>query len=391
MKITEVKTYTVGERGRNFLFCKVFTDEGIYGLGEATAIPSIQTEIHHKASVLIGEDPFNIERCWSKMFLQTHGMTGIVGGGAMSAIEIALHDLKGKAFGMPVWQLLGGRMRERLRVYTHATSGHTWTERDDRPEEVVIAEKARAFVDEGYTALKMGGIQHIVRDITAVREEIGDDIDIAVDLHGMPWMTTRDAISMGRRLEEFGLLFYEEPVAPENVEALARVSDAVDIPFAAGERVAYIYGARELIEREIVDVIQPDAGRFGGFAQMKKLAGMAEAHYIQVAPHDGSLGPVGEIASLHFCATIPNFLIWEHLTGDVQCRYEIMAPQPEVVDGYMALPDGPGLGVDLVDDAVERYATELTAYAGYAQDNTYNAQYIFARHPRAAWLNPPTE
>ena len=388
MKITEVKTYTPGERGRNFLFCKVFTDEGLYGLGEASAWPSIQTEIHQKANVIIGEDPFNIERCWSKMFLMTHGMSGVVGAGAMSAIETALWDLKGKAFGMPVWQLLGGRMRERLRCYTHAALGHAWHDLKDRRDTVALAEKARALVDEGYTALKMGGIEHIVRNITAVRKEVGDDIDIMVDLHGMPWMTTRDAISMGRRLEEFGVFFYEEPVAPENVEALARVSDAINIPLAAGERLAYIYGARELIEREIVDVIQPDAGRFGGFSQLKKLAGMAEAHYIQVAPHDGSLGPVGEIASLHLCSAIPNFLIWEHLTMDVQCRYEIMAPQPEVVDSYMVIPDGPGLGVDLVDDAVEKYATDLVSFAGYTQDNTYNAQYVYARHPRASWLNP---
>lgn len=388
MKITEVKTYTAGERNRNFLFCKVFTDEGLYGLGEASAWPSIQTEIHNKANAIIGEDPFNIERCWSKMFLMMHGMSGIVGAGAMSAIETALYDLKGKAFGMPVWQLLGGRMRERIRCYTHAVPGHAWHDLEDHRAAEALAEKAREFVDEGYTALKMGGIEHIVRDITAVRNEVGDDIDIMVDLHGMPWMTTRDAISMGRRLEEFGLFFYEEPVAPENVEALARVSKAINVPLAAGERLAYIYGARELIEREIVDVIQPDAGRFGGFSQLKKLAGMAEAHYIQVAPHDGSLGPVGEIASLHFCSTIPNFLIWEHLTGDVPCRYEIMAPQPEVVDGYMVLPEGPGLGVDLVDDAVEQYAAELTNYGGYALDNTYSAQYVYARHPRASWLNP---
>jgi galactonate dehydratase len=208
-----------------------------------------------------------------------------------------------------------------------------------------------------------------------------------VDLHGMPWMTTRDAISMGRRLEEFGVFFYEEPVAPENVEALARVSEAINIPLAAGERLAYIYGARELIEREIVDVIQPDAGRFGGLAQMKKLAGMAEAHYIQFAPHDGSLGPVGEIASIHLCATLPNFLIWEHRTGDVQARYEVMAPQTEVVDSYIAIPEGPGLGVDLVDEEIERYACDLLGgHSSYAEDNTYDSQYVYARFPRKPWL-----
>ena len=201
MKITEVKTYTAGEPdGRKFLFCRVYTDEGIYGVGEASAWAAIQTEIHNKASVIIGEDPFNIERCWSKMFLQTHGMAGVVTGGAISAIETALWDIKGKAFGVPVWQLLGGRMRETLRCYTHA----------DTPE------KARELVDEGYNGLKMGGVEGAAKRVADMRAEVGDDVDIMADLHGPPWMTTRDAISMGRVLEDYGIFFYEEPVAPEN-------------------------------------------------------------------------------------------------------------------------------------------------------------------------------
>ena len=214
MKITDVKTYVAGQDGRNFLFCRVFTDEGTFGVGEASSWPSIQTEIHHKASVIIGEDPFNIERCWSKMFLQTHGMSGVVGAGAISAIEMALWDIKGKAFDMPVWQLLGGSMRDTLRCYTHA----------DTPEQ------ARELVDQGFTGLKCGGIEGAAKRVADVRAEVGDDIDIMVDLHGMPWMTTRDAISMGRVLEDYGIFFYEEPVAPENLEALARVSDAINIP-----------------------------------------------------------------------------------------------------------------------------------------------------------------
>ena len=373
MKITEVKTYTAGQEGRGaFLFCRVFTDAGIHGVGEAAGWPSVEAEIQLKAQAVIGEDPFAIERLWSRMFLQTHGMTGVTGAAAMSAIEMALWDIKGKALDTPVWNLLGGKMHDRLRVYTHC---------DD-------AEKARELVDQGYTGLKMGNIENCLRQVAEIRAAVGDEIDLMVDLHGMPWMTTRDAISMGRALEEYGLFFYEEPVAPENVEAMARVSDAIDIPLAAGERLAYIYGARELIEREIVDVIQPDAGRFGGLAQMKKVAGMAEAHYIQVAPHDGSLGPVGEIASLHLCAAIPNFLIWEHRTGDIPARYEVMAPQPQVVDGHMTPPDGPGLGVDLVDEAIERYPGSPGS-GGYFRDSRYDFQYVHARRSRARWLRGP--
>ena len=163
-----------------------------------------------------------------------------------------------------------------------------------------------------------------LRKVKVIREAVGPDIDLMVDVHGPPWLTTRDAIRLGQALEEYDLLFYEDPVAPEDIEALARVADAVDLPIAAGERHSHIYGVRQLIEREIVDVIQPDTGRAGGLMQMKKMAAMAEAHYITFAPHSGSLGPVAEVAGLHLLATLPNFLIMEHLEDDVPQRYEVI-------------------------------------------------------------------
>ncbi len=178
--------------------------------------------------------------------------------------------------------------------------------------------------------------------VKAIREEVGPEIDIMVDIHGPPWLTTKDAIAMGKALEEYNLLFYEDPTAPENVESIARVAEAVNLPIAAGERHAHIWGTRELIEREIIDVVQPDTGRAGGLLQMKKMAAMAEAHYITFAPHDGSLGPVAEMAAAHLCSTLPNFLILEHLEDDVPQRYEVMQPQPEIVDGYHAGAGRPG-------------------------------------------------
>ncbi len=380
MKITDVKTYLTGQAWpdregiRNFLFVRVYTDEGITGIGEATSLPAIEAELRNKGALIIGEDPFQIQRLWSKMYLQSHFMTGIASGGAISAIETALWDIKGKALGQPVWNLLGGKMRDRVRSYTHA----------DTPEE------SRALVDQGYTGLKMGGTKTAVQRVRAMREEVGDDIDIMADLHGPPWMTTADAISVGKVLEDYGLLFYEEPVAPENIEALARVGKAVNIPLASGERLAYIYSARELIEREIVDIIQPDAGRFGGLTQMMKLAAMAEAHYIQMAPHDGSLGPVGEIASIHLCASIPNFLIWEHRTGDVPLRYEVMQPQPEVRDSYITVPTAPGLGVELIDDVLEAHPGDLSP-SGHATNDKYDYQFIYPQPRRASWLKGKTE
>lgn len=379
MKITEIKTYLLhaappeqgGWAARNWLFVKVCTDEGIYGVGEASGWPRVvETAIKDLSPLMVGEDPFHIERLWNKMFsgLMGHGMTGIVGGGALSGIEMALWDIKGKALGVPVWNLLGGKMRDKVRIYAHAHS----------------TEQARNLVDRGYTALKTGGITNCVQEVDAIRKEVGEEVDLMVDVHGPPWLTTRDAIALGRELEHYNLLFYEDPVAPENIEAIARVAEAVELPIAAGERHAGIYGVRELIEREIIDVVQPDTGRAGGLMQMKKIAAMAEAHYITMAPHDGSLGPVAEMAAVHLMATLPNFLILEHLEDDVPQRYEVMTGQPQVKDSFITVPDEPGLGIDIIEEAIAKYPS-----AGNVSipEDTYDYQYVFARQNRAQWLS----
>jgi galactonate dehydratase len=388
MKITEIKTYLVdagwpqqnrmtnkhekgGWSARNWLFVKVLTDEGIYGIGEASGWPRVvETAIKDLEPLLVGEDPNHIERLWNKMLnaIMGHGMTGIVGSGAMTGIEMALWDIKGKALGVPVWNLFGGKMRDKIKVYAHAST----------------AARARELVDQGYTAIKTGGIENCVETVDAIRQEVGLDIDLMVDVHGPPWLTTRDAIALGQRLEPYDLLFYEDPVAPENIEALARVADAVDIAIAAGERHASIHGVRELIEREIIDVVQPDTGRAGGLLQMKKIAAMAEAHYITMAPHDGSLGPVAEMAAVHLMATLPNFLILEHLANDVPQRYTVMSGQPEIIDSHIAVPDTPGLGIDIVEEAIVRHPSQGNVPL---PDDTYDYEYFHTRSGRARWLS----
>jgi galactonate dehydratase len=379
MKITAIKTFLMhaappeagGWSARNWLFVKVETDEGIYGIGEASGWPRVvETAIHDLTPLMLGEDPFNIERLWCKMqaAIMSHGMTGIVGGGAITGIEMALWDIKGKALGQPVWNLLGGKMRDKVRVYAHAHE----------------IERARELLERGYTAIKTGGIKNCVESVDAIRKEVGPEIDLMVDVHGPPWLTTRDAIALGHALEDYDLLFYEDPVAPENIDAIARVSDAVDIPIAAGERHAGIWGVKELIEREIIDVVQPDTGRAGGLSQMKKIAAIAEAHYCTMAPHDGSLGPVAEMAAVHLMATLPNFLILEHLEDDVPQRYEVMTGQPEIVDSHIIVPDSPGLGVDIVEEAIAHYPS--SGNIGMP-DDSYDYQYVHARQGRSLWLS----
>ena len=245
-----------------------------------------------------------------------HGMTGVVGGGAMTGIEMALWDIKGKALGTPVWNLLGGKMRDRICAY--------------RPRRTRRSAR-RSWWTRGFTALKTGGVaDRWTRCATCARPGRRDRP------HGRSaWPALADHAptpsAWGRRWRSTTCSFTRIPVAPENIEALARVAESGRPPHRRGRAPRTIWGVRELIEREIVDVMQPDTGRAGGLLQMKKIAAMAEAHYITFAPHDGSLGPVAEYAGLHLLATLPNFLIMEHLEDDVPQRYEVITPLPEIV------------------------------------------------------------
>jgi galactonate dehydratase len=372
MKITDITTFLVdassagGWGARNWCFVKVETDEGIVGLGEASGWPRvIQTAIQDLTPILVGEDPGRIERLWQKMLLATmgHGMTGIVGAGAMTGIEIALWDILGKKLGVPVCDLLGGRCRDRVRVYAHAST----------------VERGQELVARGYTALKAGSLTRPVEVIHDLRRGLGDDVDLCIDVHGPPWFSVPDAIRVGQALEEYDLLFYEDPVPPENVDALAKVAAGVSLPLACGERSATLYGFRELIEREIPDVIQPDMGRAGGFSQMKKIAAMAEAHHIMVAPHDGSNGPVAEAAAVHLLAAIPNCLILEHLADDVPWRYEVATELP-VADSHIVVPTKSGLGIELDEAACLAHPSKGNVANPSAE--TVDAMYVQSRSKR---------
>ena len=372
MKITDIKTFlmmagspalkqSTSWSKRNWCFVKVYTDEGITGLGEGSGWPRVvETAINDLKPIVIGEDPMNIERIWQKMLVSTMGagMTGTPGSGSMNAIDMALWDIKGKALNTPVWNLLGGKVRDRIRAYGHAKT----------------PERALELKERGLTAVKTGGVHRTVEKVDAIRKAVGDEMDIMVDAHGPPWFTTKDAIVIGKALEPYKLLFYEDPVPPDNIEALQRVQDNVDIPIAAGERHSHIWGVRQLIEREIVDVVQPDTGRIGGISQMMKIAAMAEAHYITVAPHSGSLGPVAEYAAIHVLAAIPNALILERVHDDVPVRYDVTLPHIETIDGHIQVPDRPGLGVDIDEDVVLAHPSKgNTSRPGTEGDGDYES------------------
>ena len=361
---------------RHWLFARVTVDSGEHGVGEGSGWPKVvETAVKDLAPLLVGEDPRDIERLWGKMHLATmsHGMAGTVAGGAIGALEMALWDLKSKTLGVPLWDLLGGKTRARVPAYAHASS----------------PESARAFRATGYRAFKAGNVKGVVEKVARLRDELGGDVDLMVDLHGPPWLTVPDAIKMGKALEPFNLAFMEEPLPPENIDGYARVRDAVRVPLAAGERHAgNLWSAAPLLKRGLVDVIQPDPGRCGGISQLRKIAALAESCFALVAPHSGTLGPVAEFAALHLMATIPNAMVMERFAEDCPARAEVVTASPELRDGALVVPDAPGLGVDIVPEEIAKHPPGRNAappsQASYAPGTESEYVYYQPRWGRAA-------
>ena len=382
MKITAVKTFLVNAdnginfgakpgagpkprtgrpRGRNWLFVKVFTDEGISGVGEGGGWPElVEKAIEELSYFIIGENPFDTERLWLRLFdlLHGHGDTGSVRGGAISAIDMALWDIKGKALGVPVYELLGGRLRDKIQVYGHA----------DTPQ------AAETLLASGYKAFKCGPSAATLK---ALREAVGYDIEIGVHCHAE--FTPAAAIRLGREIEQYRPMFLEEPVMPENIEAFAKVAANVSLPLATGERFGNKWALSELLSRNLIAIVQPETTRLGGITELKKLAAMAEAQYIKVAPHDGSVGPIVEMANVHVLASIPNAFLLEHLPKDVTWRYEVAPGAVPVVNGCITVPSAPGLGVD-IDEAVAAAhpALPVDAYS-YEYRTPEEIQHSYAR------------
>ena len=324
---------------RNWLFVKVDTDAGITGIGEGSGwLRVVAAAVDDLQRLLIGENPFDIERLWQKMYvaMMGHGQTGVVGGGALSAIDMALWDIKGKALDTPVWNLLGGKVRDRIPVYAHARS----------PAD------AMALVTLGIRAVKVGGVTGVLARAQAVRAAIGPDVDLLLDLHGPPWLPAADVMAMRRELEALDLLVLEEPVAPEDSAGWRRVRGKLDVPLGAGERLAFLWGHAALLADGLVDVLQPDPGRAGGLTQLKKIAAAAESAFVSIAPHAGSLGPVAEYAAVHLMAAIPNALILERMEPDWEGRARTAFPPLPLEQGCIRVPNRPGLGVDIDEEFI---------------------------------------
>jgi len=370
MKITSVKTFVVNAEMRNWVFIKLETDEdGLYGWGEASLewkTRSVVGAVLDFEPMILGEDPSRIEYLYQKMYRQSFWRLGVIGMSAISGIEQACWDILGKSLGQPVYKLLGGAVRDRVRMYTHLGGGEMRAVYESQlsADPKVFVERALEVVANGYTAVKvlitpptetLNGIaayRCAERMMSALRAAVGESVDIMVDCHGRH--APGNALEFCRVLAPYQPLFIEEPVPPENVDAMAEVRRLSPVPIATGERLVTRFQFRPLFERQACHVIQPDLCHCGGLAEAKRIAAMAETYYVGVAPHN-PLGPVANAVALHFALSTPNFLIQEDMLTDVPWRWEVVRHTLKNQDGYWLPSDAPGLGVEVDEQAAAKH------------------------------------
>lgn len=354
MKISDIQTYVMNIGSQNRVLLRVYSDENLYGTGEAYCVgPDAATveTIHYFKEWLVGQDPFRIEYLWRLMYNGSRFPGGSVINAAISGIEHALWDLKGKALGVPVYQLLGGKCRDKIRVYHGIGS---------------VDDAKRMVQEQGFTAFKTGPqpaggdtmpwgklLVEADKKMAALRKAVGDDIDIGLDPHAKIFEPIR-AFELSEVMRPYRPMFFEEPIRPENVMAMASLHKKMNIPLATGEQLYTKYEFQDLIAMGAADILQPDLCIVGGLLEAKKIAAMAEAQYLTIAPHN-PLGPVATAAAVHFAASTPNFLILEYNHPTSGPLREMVREPMKLKDGYLEIPDTPGLGIELNLDAFPKY------------------------------------
>lgn len=363
MKITAQKVFVANVQRTNFVFVKLYTDDGIEGVGEATLewkTEAVVSALNELERVLIGRDPFASDAIIEQLHRDSYWRTGAVFRTALGAIDAALLDIKGKALGVPVYQLLGGKYRDRVACYANH-----WFFGATTPDE--YAERARNAVAMGYGALKWDPFhtadmemsrkerREAVEIVEAVRAAVGPDIDLMLDVHGR--LNVPTAIAICRDMAEFDLRWIEEPTPPESIDALVEVRRNSPVPVAAGERFFEPARFIEALAKNAVDILQPDVSHAGGLSETKRIAHLAHAHLVPVAPHN-PVGPVMNAMTLHTSVAIPNFSIFETVSIDVPWRKNLVRETLQFDNGYLLAPTAPGLGVELIEEACADYPYE---------------------------------
>lgn len=372
LKITGVRCGYI--RGGNGLFVKIHTNQDVWGCGEGVdATSGTYHLVQRFGRMLEGKDPLNVHRLYEEM-----RRAGVFGGAqagmyvaVLSAIETALWDLAGKALGVPVYQLLGGKFRDRIRLYCDTA---LYQQKLPKPED--FARAAREAVDMGFTAVKFdldqandpkkydrynwtaspGELRRMVDQVAAAREAVGPEIDICVDMHGRYDATTGEQVA--KRLEPLNLMWLEEPIPAENVEAYRRITESTSTPICAGENHYLAWGFRPLLEAGAVDVVMPDLQKAGGLGEGQRIANLANLYYVPFAPHMVA-SYLGAMASAHVCASVPNFMILEwqvYFHRDPMFKEIVSFEGPMVEAGFIPLSDKPGIGVEIDEEGMRKYA-----------------------------------
>ncbi|AUX10449.1 gluconate/galactonate dehydratase [Halalkaliarchaeum desulfuricum] len=386
VKITDIRTCVV-EGNFEWNLIEIETDAGVIGIGEAYRGGGIPELVEYTKRFLIGENPLDVQRLYRRIIQEMSGHGGTTGKvvTAASGIEIALWDVAGKILDVPVYQLLGGKFRDEVRIYCDCHAGEAYAVEDgyteyadaDAYSPAAYANEARRVVDMGFTALKFdldlemdndpdpfngrlsnAAIEHKRQIVGAVRDEIGDEVDLAFDCH---WdYTVESAKRLGTELEPYDLMWLEDLIPPENIDAQIEVSKATRTPVATGENRFRVHELSKLIYEHGVDIVTPDPTTVGGLGETMRIADRAEENYIPISPHNVCT-PVGTMACVHLGAAIPNFDVLEYHALDVEWWDDLLArDEPVIQDGYVEVPEAPGIGVELDRDVVAEHALEGT-------------------------------
>jgi len=361
MKITDVKVYLAKE-WRTFCFVVLETDEGISGIGEAGITGrelAVRGAIEHFKPLLIGQDPFRTEHLWQLLFRGGFFPAQRILTAAIAAIDIALWDIKGKALGVPVYDLLGGRARDRMLTYNH-NGGETVEE---------LVECCQRSLDEGWKVLRWGlahepekilepqaAVRRAIKEIEALRLALGDEVKLAIDVHTR--LDPADAIWLCQEFEQYRPYFVEDPLRVENSQSYRNLRNRTTVPLAAGEQYNSKWEFRQVIEEELIDFARVDLCICGGITEAKKIAAACETHYIDLAVHN-PIGPVATSAFLHLCLSVPNCAVQELPRRPGESMPDLVLNQPEWEDGYLMPPTAPGLGIEFNPDALGKYPFEM--------------------------------
>ena len=387
MKITDIQTLIVNAEMKNWVFVKILTDEGIYGWGESTVewkTRAVVGAIEDLKPLIIGKDPRNIKQNFQIMTKHGFWKLGVIGMSAISGIEHAMWDILGKSLNTPVWQLLGGKVRDKVKIYTHLGMGDMKAVYKDTMNVSGLIDHAQKLVDLGYNAFKVvfipythytvtnKNLKYVNHLMSSLRDKVGDEIEIMVDFHGRCG-SGQSAIQYVKELEPYNPMFIEEPIQPGDNSTLLQIKEAICCPLATGERLIGLQEFESLFHLRAIDIAQPDLNHCGGLLEAKNISAAAAVANIGVAPHNPN-GPIAGAAALHFAASTPNHIIQEVMDKSVPWYDDVISKSPIVREGgFWSIPDAPGLGIEVNEKEADKYPYKEEIYTptdAYLDDGT---------------------